>query len=542
MNPWWREGESKKIILDDQISPTGMAAIARILKRNDANRLLDNSQRVKISPLWDTTEMFDNEELTGTMVKRLSKAHKIEHDYWGSKCSWWQGVLDVFSRERIEGEFSLEFTQRLCWSPGDYGDHNSCFWNQNKTARDMLAYASAWAVLIKRANKGYGRAWIVSIGWNKEEFDPFVVFNGYAMSDEYNDSHTNDHTRLIASLIASVYEVQSMEVHLVNQGYADGKLYINGGRGFLIGNYDVNKLTLDASCDSWGQSRRKITYSVDLHIRADVPRVWSNYIGNCKICGAVLTTNTVHRVAISGERNDWQVCYKCYGDLLRKYTTCTHCNRLMPAELQRAIVLDDHCRSVLIVCKQCAIAEKHRYGCNICDSCGMYFGGMIEVETGYRYCNDCVENYVPRGLCVHCGNAHGSYYELNCTVTTPLIGRRTYIAPICNNCLDTIKTTRWTGGWETNYILYSYNRIVRIGRYEIVSSDEWAQMMLRLLSNIRGRLSGWRIVDGKLKSQRDIDRDEKPKAKLHMEQACNEYYEQMEPIPHTESLLERIIG
>jgi len=67
-------------------------------------------------------------------------------------------------------------------------------------------------------------------------------------------------------------------------------------------------------------------------------------------------------------------------------------------------------------------------------------------------------------------------------------------------------------------------------------------MMLRLLSNIRGRLSGWQIVNGKLKSQRDIDRDEKPKAKLHMEQACNEYYEQMEPIPHTESLLERIIG
>lgn len=125
----------------------------------------------------------------------------------------------------------LDFTNRIDWRHGDFGDRGSCFWGDKSGAKDMLEDNGGLAVrAFKQRNGsesldysnliGYARAWLVNIGSGK-----FVVFNGYGES-----------TLTFARWLATLWKRTYKRIGLTNQGDDGGVLWINSCN-YIIGQW-----------------------------------------------------------------------------------------------------------------------------------------------------------------------------------------------------------------------------------------------------------------------------------------------------------------
>jgi ribosomal protein L37AE/L43A len=140
------------------------------------------------------------------------------------------------------------------WNRGMFEDSNSCFWSERNGARMLMANNGFWCFrvwsdkarqalhdnpkltptdLILTEDKDYGmaRAWIFPYKNN------IVMFNGYAR----NNSALQNNSLLQLTRIASLYLGTSYkEIAFLNEGQADGLLYINnGGKGYILGEQSI---------------------------------------------------------------------------------------------------------------------------------------------------------------------------------------------------------------------------------------------------------------------------------------------------------------
>lgn len=127
----------------------------------------------------------------------------------------------------------LRFVHKFDWEAGDFGDPTSCFWGGRESAREMLQSNGAWAVQLFRPESiatgkpmGYGRAWVVP---DYPVDGVMTMFNGYG-------AELGEPSRTIARLLSNMVGQNKYEqIRLLNKDSEGGTLYINSGRGFVIG-------------------------------------------------------------------------------------------------------------------------------------------------------------------------------------------------------------------------------------------------------------------------------------------------------------------
>lgn len=143
---------------------------------------------------------------------------------------------NIAKRHTTDGStFILDFTQKIDWQDGDFGDAGSCFWGDKAGAKDMLQQNKAYAIrawrwrtahaqfgLAYQNVRGYARAWVATIGNNL-----FAVFNGYGET-----------TLCLARLLALKFACGYQRIHLTNKGDDGGALWINGGTAYAIGAWE----------------------------------------------------------------------------------------------------------------------------------------------------------------------------------------------------------------------------------------------------------------------------------------------------------------
>jgi len=170
-------------------------------------------------------------EYVGTLPKRIGKyAHKCKHKLLPEALSY-IGNLGMQHCEKTE-TYDFEFVDKFDWNAGDFGDQGSCFWSCHKSAKDILLDNGAGAICFyhPETNDGYARAWIVPLS-DSAKNKCFIVFNGYGID-------TLPIARILATYLGHAYY---QKIGLTNKGGHDGDLYINGGRGYLIGPQDIVK-------------------------------------------------------------------------------------------------------------------------------------------------------------------------------------------------------------------------------------------------------------------------------------------------------------
>ncbi|MBZ0304862.1 MAG: hypothetical protein K8I82_02220, partial [Anaerolineae bacterium] len=171
---------------------------------------------------WEYTWLVQKGEYRGTFPKRVSKYYQMTY---GVKCpdSFLAELGQIARRNSGEAAaYEFDFTNRFDWNAGDFGESRySCFWGNRTGARTMLTENGGLAIRFYRENKGFARAWLVSI-----EDDQYVIFNGYGFAG----NATLTIARLFAQFVGKTYK----KIQLVNNGSASRTLYINNSIGYLI--------------------------------------------------------------------------------------------------------------------------------------------------------------------------------------------------------------------------------------------------------------------------------------------------------------------
>lgn len=171
----------------------------------------------------------------GTLPKRIQSYLYKEHQIKASP----ELIANIGNLGKMHaskaGKVVLDFTEKLDWSDGAFGDGGSCFWGEKSGARDMIE-EHAYAVRGYKVReghtmpatseelrypmlRGYARAWVADIGDNR-----LVVFNGYG-----------ENTLTFARWLALFFSCTYKRIDLTNNGLDDGVLWINGACGYLIG-------------------------------------------------------------------------------------------------------------------------------------------------------------------------------------------------------------------------------------------------------------------------------------------------------------------
>jgi len=329
--------------LRERITPIGMQQIRELVYDHTHVQIPD-----WFDPRWNTNQRHPKKTkevyikkledyktvpvtFRGKFVGRVEQYCQMES---GKKLT--QNVREVVGRAASdhmlkEAKAYMDFTKKFNWSAGDFGDTGSCFWSDSGGTRARMMSNEFAAVRLYDPNRGpyddyppkrgtgIARAWIGP--GCRDEID-MVLINGYIQRDQWSYySHTNDTTMLLGQLAAE----------FLGKGYKlvkmrDTGIYVNGGRGILIGESGklkgISVATLNTSnnrpicieCGKKLRSRSAARYWQDLPYCLDCYR---NFFDHCDMCGRNWNKNTMKFHLFRDET----VCGNCF----RKYTVlCAH--------------------------------------------------------------------------------------------------------------------------------------------------------------------------------------------------------------------------
>lgn len=219
-------------------------------------------------------ENFDNDLLPiqmilktteGSFVKRLQKVIYQKYNY-KLPASLLNSIGDLISKNLPpEQSYYIDFVNKFDWNSGDFGDAGSCFWggmrpgirnNMAKTNKffairmfkritgsELKAVTKCGTTLYYKepdgsvAYKGLGRAWLYKGIYKREvskiltvSSDIYVLFNAYG-----------PHLDKMSMVTSSVLKLEAKLVKASNNGYTTNTLYLNGGKGILMGEASVVK-------------------------------------------------------------------------------------------------------------------------------------------------------------------------------------------------------------------------------------------------------------------------------------------------------------
>jgi hypothetical protein len=203
-------------------------------------------------------------DFRGSFTKRIQsylwKTYGFQFDDKGNLLNnfFTSATKDTIS-EDLFGRFDPSFN----WTPGDFGDPQSCFWLGNSIARYYMKgweKAVAYCLYTKLAEpsprikvrpfhktptqqegtwySGYGRCWVL-FNWPNE--DVLTIFNAYPSGTLLNAfvqticaGLAKDNPKLANSLT-------SRQVSFTNKGSTGGWFYTNGGTSILLGTPEALK-------------------------------------------------------------------------------------------------------------------------------------------------------------------------------------------------------------------------------------------------------------------------------------------------------------
>jgi len=179
---------------ESEIDPKGLEEIEKIL--NKSGIFLNFSYLIeRISPDW----VVSKGEFTGTFPKRFAKI-----------CKQWKITLDnrilgdignIARKYTLNREYFIEFSKNLNWTPGEFGDKNSCFFGIYKYQRTKIKLLGGYAMKVyDESQSPLGRAWVLPYD---EKEKNFLVFNSYNTRN-YNLIFF---ARLLAIYLGGIYEM-----------------------------------------------------------------------------------------------------------------------------------------------------------------------------------------------------------------------------------------------------------------------------------------------------------------------------------------------
>lgn len=261
--------------------------------------------------------------------------------------------------------YYFDFTDRLNWSDGDFGDHGSCIMSSggcHRQARETIEENGCWAMRFYDGpgKRGVGRAWVNDFG------DYCVLFNGYWTADSdcalnHNGSVTAKLARILAQWLDNAY------YHRVSLRCSADTMYINGAHGIAIGPQEIVAQMTCARLD-WKDEE-------------------SDDSVQCDSCGYTDDADEMYRV-----NGSWY-CRDCYNDT---FTACCHCGHEMDSDNVDVWCGDD------AWCQRCA--DRHlRY----CEHCEAYYRerdctNAATPDGATWYCDECLAEHYTE--CAECGN------------------------------------------------------------------------------------------------------------------------------------------
>ena len=154
-----------------EIDSRGLEEIERTLR--EAGLYLDFPFIIaKISPDWVITKG----EIAGTFPKRLAKICKQR---WGITLD--NKILgkvgNIAQKFTLNRTYFVEFSRDFNWTPGEFGDKNSCFFGVSSYQRTRIKLLGGYAMKVYNEDESpLGRAWILPYDKNERNF---LVFNSY---------------------------------------------------------------------------------------------------------------------------------------------------------------------------------------------------------------------------------------------------------------------------------------------------------------------------------------------------------------------------
>jgi hypothetical protein len=300
-------------------------------------------------------------------------------------------IGDIAARHRMQaGPVYFDFTECFNWSAGDFGDEGSCFWGSCSAARDYLMDAGAFALRVYDPAyapdelHGIGRAWVMPY----PEDDLHVLFNGYMNHRLYGRAHTDDVTFVLGQLLAIFLGRNLRLVRLYNRGQTCGPIYINGGRGIIVGPATaiegISRWDLEIAdrhttfCEACG-----ISLDADEAYRDEWAQPYCSFCYHerfvaCDGCGRTLSREDDSARYVEAMGSTY--CTRCYG---RYFVRCEECSQ----DVWRVETRELEGRPV---CRDC-FAERSAD----CDRCRQAFfaDNLIEVEHNRfeRLCRTCFD-------------------------------------------------------------------------------------------------------------------------------------------------------
>jgi len=180
---------------ESEIDSRGLEEIDKILRKSGF--YLDFPYVIaRISPDW----VISKGEFAGTFPKRLAKICKQQ---WGIVLS--SDILgkvgEIARKYTLNREYFVEFSRDFNWTPGEFGDGDSCFFGVYKYQRTRIKLLGGYAMKVYNEDQSpLGRAWVLPYDKNERNF---LVFNSYNTRN-YNLIFF---ARLLAIYLGGIYEM-----------------------------------------------------------------------------------------------------------------------------------------------------------------------------------------------------------------------------------------------------------------------------------------------------------------------------------------------
>lgn len=236
--------------------------------------------------------------------------------------------------------FRYDITDSFDWDEGEFGDDGSCFWGSERAgARPAMEGAGFLALrfyqtIPEDTTRGKARCWI---GKDPVTTLP-VMFNGYGMD-------LIRQVRILSTILGCMYH----KCGLSNNGSSDGILYINGCKGFMLGNLDIPEA---------------VDFKIDIE-REDSDR--------CYECGRSIDEDTRY-----SDPNGDYICNHCYHD---HYCDCARCGRVISHDNSNTVNGDE------TWCSRCT--ERYAFYCDHCNEYTSNRNNMSHSVEGEIFCDNC---------------------------------------------------------------------------------------------------------------------------------------------------------
>ena len=201
---------------DGVISDHGIKRIRTIINDDMTRPWVFSVKHSLGGPLWKT----DDGKYQGTFPKRVSQYmyktynHKI-------RSYTIRRIGNIAKQEMTAGKVILDFTRRITWKSGDFGDHHSCYWTDFAGSRGAFMKHGIGAMRIYNGDKkGVGRAWFMPLSSGTQ----FLLFNAYG------PLHLRNMANVLSQILGTPYKYK--RVHL-RQNYEGYRMWVDR-RGYVV--------------------------------------------------------------------------------------------------------------------------------------------------------------------------------------------------------------------------------------------------------------------------------------------------------------------